>query len=174
MRSQLSPGCYKHHTSGWLYGAVPITPALLRLDPVLGPVARRSRFPKTLPGEAAVISALRPCPTCGAEIPADAPEGGCPGCLLESGLGLFADASVAGVDSSAIAAYSAEATAKAGSAKPDDPGQTGITDAGYNAPPNAGRTRRLRAAGRGRSRRSGRGVSRPAKESQSHSRIKSH
>jgi serine/threonine-protein kinase len=35
-----------------------------------------------------MISALRPCPNCGAEIPADAPEGGCPGCLLESGLRL--------------------------------------------------------------------------------------
>jgi hypothetical protein len=33
-----------------------------------------------------MISALRLCPKCGAEIPADAPEGGCPGCLLESGL----------------------------------------------------------------------------------------
>jgi serine/threonine protein kinase/Tfp pilus assembly protein PilF len=35
-----------------------------------------------------MISALRLCPRCGAEIPADAPEGGCPGCLLETGLGL--------------------------------------------------------------------------------------
>jgi hypothetical protein len=59
-----------------------------------------------------MISALRLCPKCGSEIPADAPEGGCPGCLLESGLGLFADASVTGVDSSAIA-----------SAKEDDPGR---------------------------------------------------
>jgi serine/threonine-protein kinase len=33
-----------------------------------------------------MISALRLCPRCGAEIPADAPEGGCPGCLLESAL----------------------------------------------------------------------------------------
>jgi serine/threonine protein kinase len=33
-----------------------------------------------------MTSALRVCPTCGAEIPADAPEGGCPGCLLESAL----------------------------------------------------------------------------------------
>jgi serine/threonine protein kinase/Tfp pilus assembly protein PilF len=70
-----------------------------------------------------MTSALRLCPKCGAEIPADAPEGGCPGCLLESGLGLFANASVAGVDSSAVAAYSAEAAAKAGSAKADDPGR---------------------------------------------------
>src|SRR5438067_12472087 len=37
-----------------------------------------------------MISALRPWPKCGAEIPADAPEGGCPGCLLESGLRLLA------------------------------------------------------------------------------------
>jgi serine/threonine protein kinase/Tfp pilus assembly protein PilF len=37
-----------------------------------------------------MISALRVCPKCGAEIPADAPEGGCPGCLLESGLNLLA------------------------------------------------------------------------------------
>src|SRR5437588_6136965 len=37
-----------------------------------------------------MISALRRCPKCGLEIPADAPEGGCPGCLLESGLNLLA------------------------------------------------------------------------------------
>src|SRR5207247_2308986 len=45
-----------------------------------------------------MISALRLCPRCGAEIAPDAPEGGCPGCLLESGLNLLADASVAGAD----------------------------------------------------------------------------
>ena len=39
------------------------------------------------------------------------------------GLGLLADERVAGVDSSAEAAYSAEAAAKAGSAKADDPGR---------------------------------------------------
>jgi hypothetical protein len=46
-----------------------------------------------------MISALRLCPKCGAEIPADAPEGGCPGCLLESGLRLLDEEaeSVAGV-----------------------------------------------------------------------------
>src|SRR5207253_2112004 len=37
-----------------------------------------------------MIIALRLCPRCGVEIPADAPEGGCPGCLLESGLGQWA------------------------------------------------------------------------------------
>src|SRR6476620_1797696 len=31
----------------------------------------------------------RVCEKCGWEIPADAPEGGCPGCLLESGLRLL-------------------------------------------------------------------------------------
>src|SRR5262249_8537001 len=36
-----------------------------------------------------MISAIRPCPKCGWEIPVDAPEGGCPGCLLESGLRLL-------------------------------------------------------------------------------------
>ena len=65
---------------------------------------------------------LRLCPKCGAEIPADAPEGGCPGCLLETGLNLLADAPVGAGDSSAVAAYSAEAAAKAGSAKADDGG----------------------------------------------------
>jgi hypothetical protein len=34
----------------------------------------------------AMISAPRLCPKCGSEIPADAPEGGCPGCLLETAL----------------------------------------------------------------------------------------
>src|SRR5947208_2473448 len=43
-----------------------------------------------------MTSALRLCPKCGSEIPADAPEGGCPGCLLETALGLFPDAPVAG------------------------------------------------------------------------------
>ena len=54
---------------------------------------------------------MRVCPKCGAEIPADAPEGGCPGCLLESGLRLLDEEAVAGVDLSAVAL-----------AKADDPG----------------------------------------------------
>ena len=33
-----------------------------------------------------MISAQRLCTKCGSEIPADAPEGGCPGCLLETAL----------------------------------------------------------------------------------------
>ena len=50
-----------------------------------------------------MISALRPCPKCGVQIPPDAPEGGCPGCLLETGLGLLPDPPVPGGDPSAIA-----------------------------------------------------------------------
>jgi serine/threonine protein kinase len=45
-----------------------------------------------------MISATRICPKCGSEIPADAPEGGCPGCLLESGLRLLDEEAVAEVD----------------------------------------------------------------------------
>ena len=37
---------------------------------------------------------LRLCPKCGSEIPADAPEGGCPGCLLETALGLLPERSL--------------------------------------------------------------------------------
>src|SRR5438552_8607368 len=42
-----------------------------------------------------MISALRVCPKCGSEIPADAPGGGCPGCPLESGLRLLDEEAVA-------------------------------------------------------------------------------
>ena len=49
-----------------------------------------------------MISAIRVCEKCGAEIPADAPEGGCPGCLLESGLGLLPDAPLAVGDASTV------------------------------------------------------------------------
>src|SRR5437763_7724495 len=45
-----------------------------------------------------MTSALRLCPKCGGKIPADAPEGGCPSCLLESGLRLLDEEAVAGVD----------------------------------------------------------------------------
>ena len=43
-----------------------------------------------------MASVIRVCAKCGAEIPADAPEGGCPGCLLATGLGLPPEPSVAG------------------------------------------------------------------------------
>ena len=65
--------------------------------------------------------ASRFCRKCGAAIPPDSPQHSCGACLLETGLG--SDEPVAGVDSSAVAAYSAEAAAKAGSAKVDDPGR---------------------------------------------------
>jgi len=56
-----------------------------------------------------MTSALRLCPQCGAEIPAGAPEGGCPGCLLETGLGPRGDASVTIRDSCAAATAWAKA-----------------------------------------------------------------
>src|SRR6266480_6233780 len=59
-----------------------------------------------------MTSALRLCPKCGAEIPSDAPEGGCPGCLLETALGLFTDASVAGVGDPGRPASPMPATAR--------------------------------------------------------------
>src|SRR4029453_10858586 len=58
-------------------------------------IALRSPFPKTLRTKPAVISVTRVCTKCGWEIPADAPEGGCPGCLLESGLRLLEEETVA-------------------------------------------------------------------------------
>ena len=44
-----------------------------------------------------MISGLKLCPKCGSEIPADAPEGGCPACLLKNGIELLEDESAAGV-----------------------------------------------------------------------------
>ena len=41
-----------------------------------------------------MIGTAKLCPKCGAEIPNDAPEGGCPGCLLESALRLLDDEAV--------------------------------------------------------------------------------
>src|SRR5690348_10141471 len=70
-------------------------------------------------------SAPRVCRKCGAEIFADAPEGLCTACLFETGLDLFTDNPVAEVDLSAVAAYSAEAAAKVGLAKADDPSPVG-------------------------------------------------
>jgi TolB-like protein/predicted Ser/Thr protein kinase/Flp pilus assembly protein TadD len=70
-----------------------------------------------------MIRVIRICRKCGAKIFSDVPEGLCPRCVLKSALGNFPDAPVAGGDSSAVAAYSAKAAAKAGSAKADDPEQ---------------------------------------------------
>jgi serine/threonine-protein kinase len=57
------------------------------------------------------------CGRCGAKISGDATQEVCPACLLERGLGLLEEESVAGVGSSAVAA------AKPGSAKADDLGR---------------------------------------------------
>jgi serine/threonine protein kinase/Tfp pilus assembly protein PilF len=67
---------------------------------------------------------MRVCRKCGAKIFSDVPEGLCPGCVLKSALGNFSHGPVAAGDSCSGAAYSAEAAAKAGSAKADDPGQS--------------------------------------------------
>jgi serine/threonine protein kinase/tetratricopeptide (TPR) repeat protein len=56
----------------------------------------------------AMTSALRLCPKCGVEIPADAPEGGCPGCLLANGLALFPEAPAAVCDASTVALTKAD------------------------------------------------------------------
>src|SRR6266536_2405873 len=69
-----------------------------------------------------MIRVIRICRKCGAKIFSDAPEGLCTRCVLKTALAMPPGASLAGVDSSAVAAYSAEAAAKAGSAKADDPG----------------------------------------------------
>jgi hypothetical protein len=58
-----------------------------------------------------MISAPRLCPKCGMEIPADAPEEGCPGCLLENGLAPDRDGSVTVRDSSAAVVAWANADA---------------------------------------------------------------
>src|SRR6476620_8893357 len=60
-----------------------------------------------------MIRVIRICSNCGAKIYSDAPEGLCTGCVLEAAIG-------GAGDSPAVAAYSAEAAAKAGSAKADD------------------------------------------------------
>src|SRR5262245_18544884 len=81
----------------------------------------------------------RVCRKCGAKIFSDSPEGLCTGCVPETALRLFPD-TVAGVDSSAGAVYSAEAAAKAGSAKADDPGPLEKLARGDVAPISKGKT----------------------------------
>ena len=71
------------------------------------------------------------CGRCGAKISDDTTREVCPACLLETGLGLLADDAVAGVGLSDVAAYSAEAAAKAGLGKADDSGSP-ETIRGYN------------------------------------------
>src|SRR5215831_11989282 len=51
-----------------------------------------------------MTSVLRICPKCGAEIPADAPEGVCPCCLLKVGFGPLPETVVAARDASTLTA----------------------------------------------------------------------
>src|SRR6185437_3690894 len=66
-----------------------------------------------------MTSALRFCPKCGAQIPTDAPEGGCPGCLLETGLGLLPDPPVPGEDASVIASAKGDDARSAENVEPN-------------------------------------------------------
>src|SRR5207248_10222035 len=100
-----------------------------------------------------MTSEFRVCPKCGAEIPAPNAfgEGGCPGCLLQTGLCALTNEDE----------------------RPPEP-----TPARHSKKTarsvDAGRLGRLRVTGRNRSWRSGRSISRAAKKSQPHSRLKSH
>src|SRR5437867_3141156 len=87
-----------------------------------------------------MLRVIRICRKCGAKIFSDAPEALCARCVLKSALSDLTGASVAGGGPSAVAAYSAETAAKAGSAKADDPGrldepahdETNAAAAGHN------------------------------------------
>ena len=101
-----------------------------------------------------MISALRVCSKCGAEIFADAAEGLCTACLLETGLGLFAEP-VARIDDTRRADQSPLtdiAAANGSRVAAFDRGDA--RDAG-----------RLRIAGGNRARRPGRSLSRPTEKS---------
>src|SRR5215467_6109517 len=93
--------------------------------------------------ESTMIRVIRICRKCGAKIFSDAPEGLCARCVLKTALGMASDESVAGGDLSAVAAYSAEAAAKAGAAKADDPGRANKPSPAYQneAPKNKKATR---------------------------------
>jgi serine/threonine protein kinase/Tfp pilus assembly protein PilF len=81
-----------------------------------------------------MIRVFRICRKCGAKIFSDAPKGLCTACVLETALGIFPDAPVAGVDSSAEA-----------SAKADDPGSLDELSRD-NAKPTSGVKEAVRAA----------------------------
>jgi hypothetical protein len=55
-----------------------------------------------------MISAPRVCPKCGAEIPSDAPEGGCPGCLLHAGFESLSGTVVGARDASTVISTQAD------------------------------------------------------------------
>src|SRR5205809_1322475 len=89
---------------------------------------------KTHAESRAMIRVFRICRKCGAKIFSDAPRGLCTACVLETALGIFPDAPVAGVDSSAEA-----------SAKADDPGRVDELSRD-NAKPTSGVKEAVRAA----------------------------
>src|SRR2546426_3010823 len=70
--------------------------------------------------DSTMIRLIRICRKCGAKIFSDAPEGLCPRCVLKTALAMPSEL-VAGGHSSAVAAYSAEASSAEASAKADDP-----------------------------------------------------
>jgi predicted Ser/Thr protein kinase len=64
-----------------------------------------------------MTSAPRVCPKCGAEIPSDAPEGGCPGCLLDAGFGPTSETLVAAGDASTVISTKADESGSAENAE---------------------------------------------------------
>jgi TolB-like protein len=84
-----------------------------------------------------MLRVIRICRKCGAKICSDAPEGLCARCVLKTALAMPPDTPVAAGDSSAVAAYSAEAAAKAGSAKVDDGGSAENVEANATAAPHS-------------------------------------
>src|SRR5215831_2784451 len=71
-------------------------------------VLRRSRFPKTLRGKAAVITVMRVCCKCGSKLLTDAPQGLCGLCLFKTALVPLLDESVATGHLSAVALAKAD------------------------------------------------------------------
>ena len=65
----------------------------------------------------AMINAPRLCRKCGAEIPSDAPEGGCLGCLLQAGFGVLPETLGAARDASTVTSTKADAAAAGQSEK---------------------------------------------------------
>ena len=114
-----------------------------------------------------MINAPRLCRKCGAEIPSDAPEGGCLGCLLQAGFGVLPETLVAARD----ATVTSTKADQGGSAENFEANLRLLLARAKNQQdlPRCWGTRRLRVTGSGRQGRSGRGISRLAKESQSHS-----
>jgi TolB-like protein/Tfp pilus assembly protein PilF len=55
-----------------------------------------------------MTTVIRICPKCGAKIPSDAPEGGCPCCLLKAGFGPVPETLIAARDASTIIATKAD------------------------------------------------------------------